>query len=66
MGNQTTGRKREPEKKKKMEAVKIENLPKLMPDSQYMIPALQYSKIGTIMETVKKIISFQELEEKKE
>lgn len=26
-----------------------------------MIPAL-YSKIGTIMETVKKIISFQELE----
>ena len=40
MGNQTTGRKREPEKKKKMEAVKIENLPQLMPDSQYMIPAL--------------------------
>ena len=49
-----------------MEAVKIENLPQLMPDSQYMIPALQYSKIGTIMETVKKIISFQELEEKGE
>lgn len=27
-------------KKKKVEAVKIENFPKLMPVSQYMIPAL--------------------------
>lgn len=31
---------KENQKKKKVEAVKIENFPKLMPVSQYMIPAL--------------------------